>query len=405
MTFYEVDWAKVVLQCVPLAQNRTPSAQSAEPAKSIEPIEPTQHNAMQPVVEQVAPVTPLPLLLDMRLTPLERNAWQILRWLINDCCMPTPGYQDLQPYLASSPCGGHASRETIARALCVLRLTGWLSLVERTRDERGCLRGCRYRLHEQALSPAKALELDSRYLAFVRDSLAHATKAVRDVAQHTVAALRDDPALAPQWLDGLPITAPHANQQALPLEQISPRQDSERGQTDPVRFPDAVCSNSEPGHEAPVLADVRMPDAACTVQTKQSSKKTVLAPAEPGSGPTWPETLTLSQSERQIARKALSQLAPDQRQAVINEAAVRCAGGTIRKPGAYLMGLIKRACKGEFTLWAARALATESCTAKPPSPPKQAKPDSASKVASPLALACLNELKQRCRVVSGIQST
>ncbi|MBU5235117.1 hypothetical protein, partial [Vibrio cholerae] len=53
---------------------------------------------------------PLPqaLLLDRRLTPLERNTWQVLRWLITERRVKTPRYQDLQPYLATSPCGSQA---------------------------------------------------------------------------------------------------------------------------------------------------------------------------------------------------------------------------------------------------------------------------------------------------------
>ena len=47
----------------------------------------------------------------------------MLRWLITERKVKTPRYQDLQPYLATSPCGAQASRETIARALNVLRTT------------------------------------------------------------------------------------------------------------------------------------------------------------------------------------------------------------------------------------------------------------------------------------------
>ncbi|MNI00689.1 hypothetical protein D3C73_534970 [compost metagenome] len=63
-----------------------------------------------------------------------------------------------------------------------------------------------------------------------------------------------------------------------------------------------------------------------------------------------------------MAIQAMRQLEPEQQQAVINEASVRCARGEIRKPVAYLMGLIKRACQGEFTLWAARAETTAPVT-------------------------------------------
>ena len=78
---------------------------------------------------------PRQLLLDTRLTPLERNAWQVFRLLLNDDGITAfPTYEALRPYLASMPCTPKASHETVARALTLLRLTRWLSLVRRRRD-------------------------------------------------------------------------------------------------------------------------------------------------------------------------------------------------------------------------------------------------------------------------------
>ena len=88
---------------------------------------------------------PRALFLDRRLTPLERNAWQVLRLqLQSDGVTAFPTYDQLRPYLASMPCAAQASHETVARALTLLRLTRWLSLVRRRRDR--CLRQ-RHRLH------------------------------------------------------------------------------------------------------------------------------------------------------------------------------------------------------------------------------------------------------------------
>jgi len=73
---------------------------------------------------------PRALLLDRRLTPLERNAWQVFRLMLNDDGITAfPTYEQLRPWLASTPCAGPASHETVARALTILRLTRWLSLV------------------------------------------------------------------------------------------------------------------------------------------------------------------------------------------------------------------------------------------------------------------------------------
>ena len=60
---------------------------------------------------------PRRLFLDRRLTPLERNAWQVFRMMLNeDGVTAFPTYEQLRPWLASTPCAGQASHETVARA-------------------------------------------------------------------------------------------------------------------------------------------------------------------------------------------------------------------------------------------------------------------------------------------------
>ena len=96
---------------------------------------------------------PRRLFLDRRLTPLERNAWQVFRLMLNDDGVTAfPTYEQLRPWLASMPCAGQASHETVARALTLLRLTRWLSLVRRRRDPKtGRILGNLYVLHDEPL--------------------------------------------------------------------------------------------------------------------------------------------------------------------------------------------------------------------------------------------------------------
>ena len=89
---------------------------------------------------------------------------------------------------------------------------------------------------------------------------------------------------------------------------------------------------------------------------------------------------------------ALNRLKPADRQAVLNEAGARCGVGGIRKPAAYLMGLIQRALKGDFHPWAG-----QSEFAPAPESPAEAtarKPRAKGEPVSALAQACLNELRQ-----------
>ncbi|UCM29470.1 hypothetical protein LE197_06060 [Pseudomonas sp. PS1(2021)] len=398
LSFYEVDWQDVVRQCYDALRRRNEwqAAQAQEAAAVAEP-------ALRTIYYGDNNPLPQALLLDRRLTPLERNTWQVLRWLITERQVKTPRYQDLQPYLATSPCGTQASRETIARALNVLRTTRWLSLVDRPRDAQGCLRGCVYVLHGDPLTAAEQLELDSGYAGLLQQNLSHATKGVRDVTQHVLAEIQADPQVDQGDKDRLGALPP-AQQHTLPLMKDGAQaHHSEPDLRHPVRNAHVSATDSEPCGKAPVSAVVRNADAGRTVQKDQSKKSTVLAQVEFGRA-RWPEDLPLNPTERRMASQAMRQLEPEQQQAVINEAAVRCARGEIRKPVAYLMGLIKRACQGEFTLWAARTEeAKASRPASNPARPMPAEPPSerpkrgGQRTASPLALSCLEELKQRCR--------
>jgi hypothetical protein len=395
LSFYEVDWQDVVRQCYDALRRRN-EWYAAQTKLAASPEEP----AVRTIYYGDNNPLPQTLLLDRRLTPLERNTWQVLRWLVTERKVRTPRYQDLQPYLATSPCGTQASRETIARALNVLRTTRWLSLVDRSRSANGCLRGCVYVLHGDPLTPAEQLELDTGYAALLQQNLSHATKGVRDVAQHVIAEIQADPQVAQLDKDRLG-SLPPAQQQALPLmSEVADSMNSEPGAHDPVRNSQTPAKNPEPCGNAADLAVVRNTDAGRTVRKDQSKKSTVLGQVEFGRAQ-WPEDLPLNPNERRMASQAMRQLEPEQQQAVINEAAVRYVRGEIRKPVAYLMGLIKRACQGEFTLWAARSNATTPATAtsRPakPAPEEPPRERSGQRIVSPLALSCLEQLKQRCR--------
>ena len=140
---------------------------------------------------------PRALFLDRRLTPLERNAWQVLRLqLQSDGVTAFPTYDQLRPYLASMPCAAQASHETVARALTLLRLTRWLSLVRRRRDPKtGRILSNLYVLHDEPLTPFEAMQLDPDYLGLVSQALTHAAKAVQIVGMNTLREIAEDPML------------------------------------------------------------------------------------------------------------------------------------------------------------------------------------------------------------------
>lgn len=180
-------WQRVLQQCTQQLSERWP----ARPTTELPSNQALQAGFL--FSGQSHEVMPRRLLLDSRLTPLERNAWQVFRFMLQGQGVVTPRYEDLQPYLSSVPYGASASRETIARVLIMLRLTRWLSLVSRGRDQlSGRLQGSLYVLHDEPLTPAEAMELDQDYLELVGHALSHATKALRIVAQHVLEEIRQD---------------------------------------------------------------------------------------------------------------------------------------------------------------------------------------------------------------------
>lgn len=379
-------WQRVLQQCTQQLSERWPARPTTEQPSN---------QALQAgflFSGQSHEVVPRRLLLDHRLTPLERNAWQVFRLILQGQGVVTPRYEDLQPYLSSVPYGALASRETIARVLTMLRLTRWLSLVSRGRDQvSGRLQGSLYVLHDEPLTPAESMELDQDYLELVGHCLSHNAKAVRIVAQHILEEIRQDtdidqgrlPTRFDSWSN-------HWTQQGLDQVADDALHDSELGEDHLVRNRAGSRSESEPGLNASVSGTVRNPNAACTVL--KESICTVPRPTPVVDNLHWPDPLHLSPSERQAVAVALNKLKPADRQAVLNEAGARCTAGGIRKPAAYLMGLIQRALKGDFRPWAGQTepspIAESPPTASSRPSRKQGEP------ATALAQACLNELRQ-----------
>ena len=379
-------WQRVLQQCTQQLSERWPERPTTEQPSN---------QALQAgflFSGQSHEVVPRRLLLDNRLTPLERNAWQVFRLMLQGQGVVTPRYEDLQPYLSSVPYGASASRETIARVLTMLRLTRWLSLVSHARDQiSGRHQGSLYVLHDEPLTPAEAMELDQDYLELVGHALAHATKAVRIVAQRILEEIRQDTHIdlgqLPTRLDSW---GEHWMQQGLDLATEDSLHDSELGGDHRVRNRVGPRSDSEPGSNAPISGAVRNPNAACTVLKESICTVPRATPAVDNL--LWPDPLHLSPSERQAVAVALNKLKPADRQAVLNEAGARCKAGGIRKPAAYLMGLIQRALNGDFHPWAGQ---TEPFPVAKPPPAASSRPTrKQGEPASALAQACLNELRQ-----------
>lgn len=152
----------------------------------------TRHNSLG---QDALFATPASLMLDARLTPLERNGWQVLRMLRSaEGISPLANLGQLRRYLTSTPLGQRAGYETARRVLVVLRLTGWISLVGQHRDPlTGHVLSELYQVHESALHFEQACALDASLFALLQASIGHENNQVDRVAIHIQATLAQAP--------------------------------------------------------------------------------------------------------------------------------------------------------------------------------------------------------------------
>lgn len=331
---------------------------------------------------------PRALLLDRRLTPLERNAWQVFRLLLNDDGVTAfPTYDQLRPYLASTPCAEQASHETVARALTLLRLTRWLSLVRRRRDRTtGRLQGNLYVLHDEPLSPYEAMQLDPEYLGLVSHALDHASKAIQRVGYHAIEELTEDPMLCGHTLPmRLQVLMQRMAQGGTSARESYPQaqsvHESEVGPDTLLRNGEPPSSDSEAGAKASKTNSLRSPKQDSTVSNRIN--RTVPRASECQSLRLPQRFLALTNEQQAGALVALQQVEVEQRQAVLDEWDMRCRDSHVRKPAGYLFGVIQKALRGEFNVWAAQE---QNAAAPPPTPaPRPANPANPEVVQAHLA--------------------
>ena len=127
---------------------------------------------------------PKRLLLARNLSPRDKFAWQLLRLHARDDGSGIfPSYNELQGWLSDQPEGEKASRSTVSNALMMLRITRWLSLCQRLRDEQsGRITGNLYALHDAPLTHADACRMDSEYLALLTACSHHRNRRIRNIA-------------------------------------------------------------------------------------------------------------------------------------------------------------------------------------------------------------------------------
>lgn len=320
------------------------------------------HNAHHnPLGQDALFTTPASLVLDARLTPLERNGWQVLRMLRSaEGISPLANLGQLRRYLTSTPLGQRAGYETARRVLVVLRLAGWISLVGQQRDPlTGHVLSELYQVHESTLDFQQACALDASLSALLQGSIGHENNQVDRVAVHIQATLAQASEAASiaahdQLDDGddLPPTPPpQANEAAAPL----PLSGDSAGSTPvPQQTEHARHMTTEQGS---------------TYKTYMYKKERTYRAREGDGDPAsqsvnLPPCLSNAQADQQKdVRAALRRLPPQHRQEVLDELQARSQSGTVRNVVAYFFALVKRVFAGEFRLWAGRKEASAASRA------------------------------------------
>lgn len=308
---------------------------------------------------------PQALLLDERLTPLERNAWLAFRSLTGGDGTVVISYESLRGFLPSAPGSQKAALETVARAVLCLRLSTWIALVEYRRNPlTGFSMASRYVVRNEPLAFDEACRADDDYLPLLERALSHASATVRQLAR----GILDVAFRRPDALARLPV----ALQERIRLLQQTHCDDGPDDSDGPPTRSGTLPSMSPRSTDADVPKHA--PAMAATVRTVENLVSRRIHTYRTGEQPqSEAPTLALDTPARfhrlppdqqRYLTARLGALHPEQRQAVLEEWNVRCSAGHVRNAIAYLYGLIKKALEGTFRLWAARKLAPDPASAK-----------------------------------------
>lgn len=290
-------------------------------------------------------ITPKALLLDERLTPLERNAWLTFRALAGSDGTVVLSYDALRKYLPSAPGSKRAALETVSRAVLCLRLSTWIALVEYRRNPMtGFSMASRYAVRNQPLAFDDACLEDEDYLPLLERALGHASATIRQLAQ----AILDEAMRHPNRLEKLPATMQER------IRRLQHRgNDHDPGSPGGSTLRDTQVPEASGGIPKPV------PTSATAVRTVQKEVfkevHTYRSPTEVQASRMCPSASGSSRRTSSRSSPRVSRVCPsEQRLEVLAEWDVRCESGGVHNAIAYLYGLIKKAVEGVFKLWAAR---------------------------------------------------
>ncbi|MCH5051926.1 MULTISPECIES: STY4528 family pathogenicity island replication protein [Pectobacterium] len=303
---------------------------------------------------------PRRLLLDTRLSPLDKMAWMMIRLYAQQnegAIFPT--YDELQLQLAS-PHKGKASRETISRVLLMLRITGWLSLCKRVRDEKGRVRGNIYAQHDEPLSFRDAEIFDPGWLDTVAEACQNKNKTISQTAWEVLNEIKNDTTMRHRHsrialIESRLGSAQTPQQMAARQRVRYPSSESELRQKPPSSDINSLSSVSELSHpeEDKSLGSeselsgisrschsVRNPNRYVRSNTQCVKRNTYVLPSA--------FEQLLPMVDRSMVTEQLQALTSEQAEQVLQSISRALSDGGLTNPIGWLLSVLKRARDGKL---------------------------------------------------------
>lgn len=289
---------------------------------------------------------PRRLLLDTRLSPLDKMAWMMIRlYAQNNEGAIFPTYDELQLQLAS-PGKGKASRETVSRVLLMLRITGWLSLCKRVRDDKGRVRGNIYAQHDEPLTFCDAEAMDPRYLDIVAEACMSRNRTISQTARDILGEIKNDPGMRHYHshisqlearIGSAQTPGQMAARQRVTEGRMQPGSETEPGKKTGQERP---SSDSEPSVKSVGYHRVRKPNHYVRNITHSVIKNTYVLPASL-TGQIREEDAIMLTSQLQALPEALAQ-------GVLESLSGMLGSQSLQNPVGWLLAVLKRAREGNF---------------------------------------------------------
>ncbi|WP_105465988.1 STY4528 family pathogenicity island replication protein, partial [Escherichia coli] len=262
------------------------------------------------------------------------------------------------------PGKGKASRETVSRVLLMLRITGWLSLCKRVRDDKGRVRGNIYAQHDEPLTFCDAEAMDPRYLDIVAEACMSRNRTISQTARDILGEIKNDPGMRHYHRHISQLEARIGSAQTPGQMAARQRVTEERmrpgSETEPVvrtlsSAPEKLSSETEPGKKIGQKRQssdselsgksagyhrVREPNHYVRNITHSVIKNTYVLPASL-TGQIREEDAIMLTSQLQALPEALAQ-------GVLESLSGVLGSQSLQNPVGWLLAVLKRAREGNF---------------------------------------------------------